>query len=531
MNPDRISTLIELLAFRAGDTGDKLAFTYNGRPNSYAQVWDRLNHFASALVESGLQPGDCAIVAVPNSPEFFDAFYGIQRAGGIAVPVYPESGTERILSLAGICSARIIVLPPGLPVDRLTSFRNAASSLGINIITGDEAKKSSRRHMYPEIHPEDIAFLQFTSGSTGNPKGVTLTHDNLLTNIRQMIEGMEITENDIFVSWLPVYHDMGLILKTMVPFYLAVDAHLLPTNLRDVRPWLEAIQNYQATFTAAPDFAYRLVVRHTLPDAFDLSSLRVALNAAEPVRPSTMREFEHHFGLKNVMVAGYGLAEATVGVSMSKPKSQALIDDHGRVSVGKPFPDVEVQILDEEDIAAPGIIGEIIIRSKANSRGYFRNAQETARLFWKDGFLKTGDLGYLDENKNLFIVSRKKNLIKRLGESIAPQEIEELIDSTPGVRFSAAVGIDKGGAEGEQVFVFAEIRNEKLLTDQALYDLAFQIIERFYEHMGYRIARIYLLKPRSIPVTHNGKIQYGRLKEMYLDGSLRKMGMILFPDF
>ncbi|MEJ2513342.1 MAG: AMP-binding protein, partial [Anaerolineales bacterium] len=309
-------------------------------------------------------------------------------------------------------------------------------------------------------NPDGIAFIQYTSGSTGNPKGVMITHHNLLTNIQQMVIGMEITLQEIFISWLPVYHDMGLILKTMVPFYLGAVVHLLETNLKDVGTWLQAIQDNKGTFTAAPDFAYRLCLRQIDPEQYDLSSLRVALNAAEPVRYSTIRDFEEAFRIPNTMVAGYGLAEATVGVSMWKPGAAALVDSNGHVSVGKPFPGVDILIVDGGKVLDFGQIGEIAIRSQANSLGYYQNPEQTGLLHWRDQYYLSGDLGYLDQERNLFIVSRKKNIIKRAGETISPQEIEEIVDRFPDIRYSAAVGIDSGGIEGEQVYIFAEVRIE-----------------------------------------------------------------------
>jgi acyl-CoA synthetase (AMP-forming)/AMP-acid ligase II len=294
---------------------------------------------------------------------------------------------------------------------------------------------------------------------------------------------------------------------------------------------LEAIQAQRGTFTAAPDFAYRLVLRHLDPGEFDLSSLRVALNAAEPVRAGTISAFERAFGLKNVMVAGYGLAEATVGVSMAKPGTAPRVDDRGRVSAGRPFPGVELRILAGDEVLPAGETGEIAIRSQANCQGYFGNPDETARLFWRDGYLGSGDLGYLDRDGCLFITGRKKNIIKRSGETISPQEIEELVDALPEVRYSAAVGIDQGRDEGEQAYVFAEIRDGEGLSTGELHKMALQIVADFYERMGFRPARVYLLKPRTLPLTHNGKLQHGRLKEMYLDGTLRRQGSILFPEY
>lgn len=529
--PSDFTTLIEMLAWRAEVSANKTAFTFQGQACTFAELWRNINRFAVFLQGHSIQRGERVLVVLPNSAEFFFAFYGIQRAGGIAVPVFPEAGAERMFKLAGLCGARGIVVPSQLSAEALDQIRQAGFVRGLNVITVAESAQAFPDSNFPSIAPNDVAFIQYTSGSTGDPKGVMLTHASLLTNIRQMIAGMEITEGEIFVSWLPIYHDMGLILKTMVPFCLAAPTHLLPTNLRDVRPWLEAIQRHRATFTAAPDFAYRLCLRHINPDDYDLSSLRVGLNAAEPVRATTIREFEQAFRLKQVMVAGYGLAEATVGVSMWKPQTPPRVDDHGRVSVGRPFPGAELLIENDGEILPDEQIGEIAIRSKANSLGYFKNPEETDKLFWRDGYLLSGDLGYIDRDGYLFIVGRKKNIIKRSGETISPQEIEEIVDVMPNVRFSAAIGVDRGGVEGEQVYVFAEIRDSGSRPENELYEMALRVVQDFHVHMGFRPARVYLLKPRSIPLTHNGKIQHGLLKELYLNGSLREQGLILYPEY
>jgi len=442
----------------------------------------------------------------------------------------PGSGPQRIFSIAKLCGAEVIVAPSSIPGDQLEQYKAMGVEQGLEVVTTLESQQVTPQH-FPEISPEDIAFIQYTSGSTGNPKGVQLSHDNLITNVVQMIIGMEITKDEIIVSWLPVYHDMGLILKTMVPFYLGAEVHLLPTNLRDVHPWLSVIQEHRATFTAAPDFAYRLCLRHVDPDDYDLSSLRVALNAAEPVRTQTIRDFEDAFGLKDVMVAGYGLAEATVGVSMWKPGSTPRVDRRGFVSVGPPFPEIDVRIMDGGAELPAGEIGEIAICSTANSMGYFDNPEETEKLFIEDGYLFSGDLGYLDQDGYLYIVSRKKNIIKRAGETISPQEIEEIVDRHPAVRYSAATGVDKGRIEGEQIYIFAEIRDAEEKSEDDQYDLALSIVAAMRADMGFRPGRVYLLKPRSIPLTHNGKIQHARLKAQYMSGGLRDSGEILFPDF
>jgi len=514
--PD-FSNLIEMLEHRASVTGGKTAFTFQGRPTTFRTIWGKINQFALFfLVKVGIKGQECIIIALPNGVEFFFAFYGVQRAGGIAVPLFPGSSPDRILSIAKSCNARVVVLPDD------SSGRVELETNGIICVNVSETRETCSGATFPKILPDEIAFLQYTSGSTGDPKGVILTHANLLTNMRQMITAMQITEGDIFVSWLPVYHDMGLILMTMVPFYLGGVTHLLPADLRSVRDWFRAIQEFHGTFTAAPDFAYRLCLRQadTLK-GYDITSLRVALNAAEPVRAATMERFESAFGLSDVVVAGYGLAEATVGVSMWTPQTKARVDAKGLVSVGRPFPDVEVKIAAD---------GEILIKSKANSMGYFNNTEATRELIIDNGFFCSGDLGYLDEKGYLYIVGRKKNIIKYAGETVAPQEIEETVDALREVRYSAAVGIDRGGVEGEQAYVFAEVR-EKPDIEQWGYELTLEIVEAIHERLGIRPARVFLVKPRTIPKTHNGKIQHVQLREFYLNGSLRELGMILYPEY
>ena len=535
----RFRTLIEMLATRARDDGGRAAFTFEGgprrgRPCTFGELWEAIERFAALLLRRGLAAGDRAVLALPNGGEFFAAFYGVQRAGGVAVPIFPGSGPERVASIAGLCGARFAVVPSASAADELERL---AAGRGFEVLRPAQSAGLVPAGDRPSVAPDDLAYIQYTSGSTGNPKGVQLSHRNLLANVEQLIAGFEITPREVFVSWLPVYHDMGLVLLTMVPFYLAAELVLLPTSLRSVRRWIEAIERHRGTLTAAPDFAYRLCLRSVRdPGRFDLQSLRLALNAAEPVRRRTLADFEAAFGLTDVMSAGYGLAEATVGVSRWPPGTAAKVDERGFVSIGRPFPGVEIEIDGPGRPAGAGEVGEILVRSPANTRGYFANPRETARALRPDGFLHTGDLGYRDAEGDLFIVGRKKNIIIHGGENVAPQEVEEVVDETPGLRYSAAVGIDRGRTEGEQVYVFAEVRPAEVrpapgAAERRYRPLAVQIVDRFRRRLGFRPGRVYLVKPHAIPLTHNGKLRHARLEERYLDGSLRREGWILFPDY
>jgi len=520
------STLIDLLEMHARLIPEKPAFYWQGEAHSFAALWERVNRFAASLLEQGLQRGKRVVLVLPNGSEFFHAFYGVQRAGGIAVPVFPGSGAERILSIAERCGAKLIVAPAADHANWQARFD--ALPKAIPVISAD-SQADRPTATFPAIQANGIAYIQYTSGSTGLPKGIPLSHANLLTNARMLIEAMAITDQDVFVSWLPVYHDMGLILMTIVPFVLGAALHLLPTSLSNPQVWLDRLQTQRGTFTAAPDFAYRLCLRFIRdPETYDLSSLRVALNAAEPVRPSTIREFETAFGMHNVMVAGYGLAEATVGVATWHPGAAPLIDERGLVSVGTPFRGIDIQIVANDQPLERGVVGEIMISSPTNTRGYYEEPDDKS-LFWHEDYIRTGDLGYLDNTGNLFIAGRTKNIIKHGGQTIFPQEVEAIVERLDGVRRAAAAGIDRGDVAGEQLYIFAEVRKPSSLSEDDCYHLMVELVEAVYDQIGIRPARVCLLKPHAIPQTYNGKTQYNTLKQSYLSGDLRRAGLMLAP--
>ncbi|MCP5106727.1 MAG: fatty acyl-AMP ligase [bacterium] len=531
-------TLLQILERRAREETDNIAFTFhNDPPCTYGNLWQKICDFSGRLIENGLKSGTPVIIAIPNSSQFFHAFYGVQGAGGIAVPVFPGSGAGRITKLADLCDAAFYVVSQTFPPDKTGLLAQHAKEKGGAVLlveNGSHDARSARGGPFPEIEPDDTAFVQFTSGSVGDPKGVRLTHADLVTNIEQMIAGMEITKADVFISWLPVYHDMGLILMTMVPFYLGLELVLLPAGLNYLKSWLKLIHERGGTFTAAPDFAYRMCLLYIRdPENYDLSTMRTALNAAEPVRSGTIQRFEERFGLKNVLLPAYGLAEATVGVCSWRPGKEIKVDGRGFVSVGKPFPGVEMRIMGEDQPAKPGETGELLVRSKANTRGYCHNPDATKALFDEEGYIRTGDLGYMDEEGDFYIVGRKKNIIIQGGFNIAAGEVQELVDEFSFVRRSAAVGIDRGSNEGEQVYIFIEVnlKRSELQNPDVFEDITIRVVGQFDHTFGFKPGRVCLLKPGSIPMTYNGKIKYVQLKEFYINGTLRENGSILFPRF
>lgn len=503
------SILTDVLEFRAKSVPDQVAFSFEEKKYTYGWLYREARQTAAHLVDTGIRKGDRVLLAIPNGPAFFPAFFGCMWAGAIAVPVFPGAGPERLAHYEGLCGSRL-TLGPDL--------------FGTGKVSGPG--------LLPEVAADDIAFIQYTSGSTSDPKGVQISHAGLLTNIRQLIAGMEINDQDIFVSWLPVYHDMGLILMALVPFYLGIKLVLLPSSLRQVHTWLRALERHRGTFTAAPDLAYRLAVAWRNADhPYDLSSLRVALNAAEPVRLSTILEFEEAFGIRHIMTAGYGLAEATVGVCMSAPGRPPKTDPAGHVSVGHPFPGISLAILKDERLAATGETGEILIKSPANTPGYFNNPAGTLALYWEKEYIRTGDIGYLDADGRLFVLGRIKQVIKVGGRSLYAADLEESIDGHPNIRHAAALGLEGKDGEGEALYLFVETRWHRTPERAVCKDLVIEIIQHIHDRFGVRPARVYLLRAKTIPFTFNGKKQHGLLKQWWSEGKLRKGNTVIYPDY
>jgi acyl-CoA synthetase (AMP-forming)/AMP-acid ligase II len=500
-----LTSVVELLARGARDYPDRPAIIVAGRAWSYAEIAGGAQAVARGLRRSGVGAGHRVLLALPNGAEFFLAFFGTLIAGGVTVPAFPRSAPERLDSLARLAGATTIITPGSLP-----------RGTGPLAAVPDD--------------PSRPCYIQYTSGSTADPRGAVITHQNLLVNIDQMIQAMDITANDIFVSWLPTYHDMGLTLMALTPLSLGARLVLLPTDLRDVAGWLRAIEAHRGTFTAGPDFAYRLCLRNVRHrSGFDLSSLKVCMNASEPVRNETLTGFEAAFGLRHVMMTGYGLAEATLSVTCTRRGQPIEVDERGLVCLGQPMPGTTVAIVGPDCALPAGETGEIVVAGPSTCAGYHENPAATAALAWQDGHIRTGDLGYLDQASQLFFVARSKEVINLAGRTIYPQEVESLVDGVGPVRVSAAVGIDRGGVEGEQLHVFAEVRRAEAATQAELAAVANQIVRAVHDALGARPRSTILLRPRSIPMTNNGKIQRAVLRAAFAGGLMLPGEHVVFP--
>jgi acyl-CoA synthetase (AMP-forming)/AMP-acid ligase II len=522
-------TLTEILEFRAEHSPEAVAIIVEGKSYTYKWLWEKCRNYGAFLMTENVKKKDRIIVMVPNSAGFFIAFYGSILCGAIAVPVFPNAGTGRCQQLARLSGSRHIIFPENIEENRKKDFVEWSALNNTRIHWVNESSGAVSSKHLPKVRSEDIAFIQYTSGSTGMPKGVPLTHQNLLINIEQMMEAMHITESDVFVSWLPVHHDMGLILNTMAPLYAGGCLVLLAEGMHKVHSWLKAIEKYRGTFISAPDIAYRLCVKSIrIPADYDLSSLRVALNASEPIHLETYKLFEEAFKLHNIMISGYGLAEATIGVTMHLPAQPPRTDINGYVSSGLPLKGIDILIDSGEAPEDLFHTGEILVKSPALMKGYFEKKQLSGP-FNENGYLHTGDIGYLDQDGYLYVLARKKNIIKHAGHTLYPDDVEQVVNSVNGVRLSAATGIETPPGSGESLYVFAESLSQEPASDNFCHNIAVNIVQKVYEHFGLRPKRVFIVKSKTLSFTPNGKLQHNLLKERYLNDFQQLQERILYP--
>jgi acyl-CoA synthetase (AMP-forming)/AMP-acid ligase II len=528
-DPLTAPTLTEMMARRAALTPDAPYFHLYGETVTYGRLWAQSARYAGAMAQAGLGAGDRVCLIYPTCAEFFYTFFGALRLGAVPVPLYPTLGVD---ATAGIFRNAQAAAVATIGWFRSGVEASVAQAPSVRVIL--EPTDLDVPAPLPRVEParaDDLAFLQYTSGSTADPRGVMLTHANVVDTTHFMGESAGLTAADRVVSWLPLYHDMGLIGCAFTPPLTGTPLWLLPPDLRNPRQWLELVTEVRATFTVSPDFGYRNCVRNIRDTSgLDLGSLRAALSGAEPVRTSTIAAFERHFGLKNIIAPCYGLAEATLAVAIWPFGTPLKTDPTGRfVSVGRPCRGVSVRILpprEDGDVGhdarvplAAMEIGEICVKSPGVMRGYYNNPEATARVLSPDGWLRTGDLGFLDPAGDLYVTGRLKDLMILGGENVVPNDIEEIVDHVPGVRYSAAVGLESERSGTQRLHVIAEVRDEGAVAD-TYHRLVTDIVKRVHEARGHRPARVHLVRGGTIPKTSSGKIQRARLAQLVRDGEL-----------
>ena len=507
------ATLTELMGGRAARDPDTPYFHLFDDVVPYGRLWRESARYAAGLRRAGIDRGDKVCLIYPTCAEFFFTFFGALRLGAIPVPLYPTLGVEATAGIFRDSEAKAVVTI-GWFRQGVEESQAAAANVR-HVLEPSDLEVDDPPPPFPAASTDDTAFIQYTSGSTARPRGVVLSHANVVRTVEFMAEAAQLTRDDVVVSWLPLYHDMGLIGCAFTPPWDGAPLYLLPPDLKNPRVWLELVTRVRATFTVSPDFGYRNCVRNIADTGgLDLSSLKQALSGAEPVRPSTIEAFESKFGVQNLITPCYGLAEATLAVAIWPRQTPLRLDSSGKfLSVGQPCRGVRVRIMDGPDEVKPGVEAEICVASPGVMQGYYNNPEATAQVLSPDGWLRTGDLGFLDAEGYLYVTGRLKDVIIVGGENVVPADVEEIVDHVPGVRYSAAVGVDSARTGTQRLHVVAEVR-EQAGDAESLSRLVREIVQRVREGRGHRPARVLLVRPGTIPKTSSGKIQRSRLAEM-----------------
>ncbi len=567
--PERAATLVEVLEWHAERHPERVHVTFLAEGDrieklTYGALFERARSVALALRELSLESQQAVGLMLPSGLEYFTSFYGVLMAGGVPVPLYPparlsqiEDHLRRQAGILNTAQARyLITVAEVMPLARLV--RALVPTLERVMTPADLADDRPKKRL-PRVRANDIAFLQFTSGSTADPKGVILSHANLLANLRSIGRAAELTPNDRVVSWLPLYHDMGLIGAWMGSLYFAAQLTLMSPLAFLARParWLRAIHRHRATLSAAPNFAYELCLKKIEDqeiEGLDLSSWRASLNGAEPVSAETVRAFTERFEpygySPGTMMPVYGLAECSLALAFP-PVGRGPVVDHvdretlastGRaepvradddrsapgtealrfVGAGYPVPDHEIRIVDATGVeVGERNEGRIQFRGPSATSGYFRNPEATRKLFDGD-WLDSGDLGYTADGE-LFITGRAKDLIIRAGRNIYPQELEEVVGNLPGVRKGcvAVFGSKDPKTGTERLVVLAETRETE---ETALQDLRDRIQRASVDLIGTPADEVALVEPRTVPKTSSGKLRRAAGRELYEGGKLERRG-------
>jgi 1-acyl-sn-glycerol-3-phosphate acyltransferase len=555
--PTDATTLTEVLDWHVRCHGERVHIVLwhgDGGETSltYRDLAEQAQAIAGGLRQAGVQPGDRVAIMLPTGAAFFAAFYGVLYAGGVPVPIYPPTRPsqleEHLKRQAGILRNAQAVLLIGAQEASAVARLLKLQVESLRAVMSVNELSQATLTMPLKAEPQATALLQYTSGSTGDPKGVVLSHANLLANIRAMGEVMEAESSDVFVSWLPLYHDMGLIGAWLGSLYFAAPLVVMSPLTFLVRPeqWLWAIHRHRATLSAAPNFAFELCLRKIEDSTIaglDLCSLRMVANGAEAVNPGTIRRFAARFAKHGfrpeAMAPVYGLAENAVGLAFPPPGRAPIIDRvdrgelarHGRaapasvsdpaalefVACGRPLPGHQIRIVDATGELGERQEGRLQFRGPSATSGYVDNPTKTRDLFAGE-WLNSGDLAYV-AGGDVFITGRSKDIIIRAGRHIYPEEIETAVGDVRGVRKGcvAAFGTQDLRAGTERLVILAETRE----TGREALDLLRQQVEQAATRMlEVPPEQVVLVPPHTIPKTSSGKLRRTAARELFERGRL-----------
>jgi acyl-CoA synthetase (AMP-forming)/AMP-acid ligase II len=565
-------TMVDVLQRWALERPDQhvLSFITDGAVETESLTYGELDARARAIachLTSRMAPGDRALLLFPPTLEFVAAFFGCLYAGVLAVPAYPPSVRTlgRLLAIVGDSEPTAILVPSSIGDLVRTGLAAEANLAGIPVIETDLVPGSGDDWARPDIDQSSIAFLQYTSGSIGSPKGVIVTHDSLLHNERMIARAFGHDGELVGVSWLPVYHDMGLIGQVLQPLFLGGRGYLMSPVEFLKRPvtWLKAISTFRAQTSGGPNFGYeRCLLKVTEEErrGLDLSSWKVAYNGAEPIRAETMERFAAVFSEcgfdPKALYPCFGLAEATLFVT-GKPPEEApnirsfdieSLERRGRaepatgegsralVSAGQPWLDQEVVVVDPITHVelAEGTVGEIWVAGGNVAAGYWNHPVETEETFGGviEGsgggrFLRTGDLGFMLDGE-LFVTGRIKDLIIIRGRNYYPQDIERTVSAAdPHIRPGCGVAFARVVDGEERLVVVQEVdpNGQPLDAGRVLTAARLSIASRH----DLRAHTIVLIPRGEIPKTSSGKLQRARTRELFEEGALPVLATSILP--
>ena len=571
----KLTSLIAILQERAKNQPHQLAYRFlkDGEQEEVSMTYEMLDRRARSIgarLQALTQSGDRVLLLLPQGLDFIAAFYACLYAKTIAIPVIPPHPLQVEKSLSAAFrimadakpTAALLNTPLLEAIQSHPAIWDQFKNLNLLVAESEIPDVWADKWQLPSIQQSDLAFLQYTSGSTSSPKGVMVSHGNLLHNLGIIETSTGLNHKSQPVFWLPPYHDMGLISGILQSVYTGYTVTLLPHLMFLQRPfrWLQAITRFQATLSGGPNFAYDLCLRKIKPEQraqLDLSSWEIAFNGAEPIYPKTLDQFAEYFApcgfRREAFFPCYGLAEATlmvVGgpkgrlppmtnlVKAALEENKVLIapesgpDTRTLVSAGQNMGKQNIRIVDPETgkRCHPNQIGEIWVSGPSIAHGYWNQASETASIFGaflsypEEGpFLRTGDLGF-QLKEELYITGRLKNLIIIDGKNHYPQDIERTVESVhPAISPAGCAVFSMEDSGKERIVVVVEIQQKLLPQPPAL--LA-AIRKSVSEHHDLAVYDIKLCLPGSIPRTTSGKTKHFLCKKNYLAGTLKE---ITFP--
>ena len=562
MTSSRADTLVTCLA--AAPSNPERGFHFKNleggeRFYSFASLLGESERRAAQLAALGVRQGDRVALVIADPAEFVLTFLAAAVGGMVPVPIYPRASfkaknayVDTVSHIVRAAGAKLLVAAESAKPVMEEVLARDLSDVRLALLDELHAVQADVRDGKPEreIRPDDLCFLQFTSGSTSMPKGVMVSHGNLVANARAFLGpgGLDRTDDDLAVGWLPLYHDMGLIGFVLGTLICDIRTVLIPTEAFGRRPnvWLEAMHQHHATITFAPNFAYALATKRARDrdlEGLDLSKLRVAGCGAEPINPKVMREFAQRFarcGFRaEALMPAYGMAEATLAISFHANPAPLITDTvdvaamkQGQatpraadpaqpqatvelVCCGAPFPDHEVKIVDEQGRSLPErSVGEIWTRGPSITQGYYGNPEATEAGFGQ-GWLRTGDLGYIASGL-IYVCGRSKDLIIIRGANFYPQDLEWAVSEVEGVRRDNVVAFSVL-RDGEETLIISAEGNS---SDAPA--LRKSIAAKVAETAGLSVGHVAVVRIGSLPKTSSGKVQRRRTKALFEDGLLEE---------